>query len=195
MKNYISVLAAFLCSTLMVLGANPNTEKMQQLPFEKNITTPALPAAKHKSQIAKAKGMVDFFTEAGLKAKLTRNDEVVVVTIPVAEVFKANSAQPIYNAERIFDKFREAYKKGDEYRLVAAVYTDNTGDDTYSKNLTDSRVEALKALMKNSAAIVGVSQPNINYYSMGNSNPVVPNNSLVNRATNRRIEVYIIPED
>ena len=76
---------------------------------------------------------------------------------------------------------------------MVAVYTDDTGDDKYADNITEARAEAIHDVLTNLMEHSGI-EPNLYISSFGNERPLVQNNSIENRAKNRRVEVYLVPE-
>ena len=195
MKFKIAMILSMVVLCLSAWASKPDVAKTQKLTLEQNIATPQVKSSQRSSLQKRMNGIVDYFKQRNLAAELVRNGEVVLVTIPASAVFPPNGASIGYEAGKLFDNFGDAIKKGDEFRLVVAVYTDDTGDATYSKQLTDKRIEALKNAFGATASIVGVVNPNINYYSMGNTSMKYPNSTIEGRALNRRIEVYVIPEN
>lgn len=158
-----------------------------------NIESPMVQPKNHAAVERKMLSIQRWYTDRGLSAKTTRNGEVVMVSVPLDELFAPGSVTPMAYAEQVLVPFRDAIERGESFRLVVAVHADDTGDHTYSDNLTQQRADAIKGIFDSMAARSGV-KPNIDYYSMGKRKNAVPNNSIANRAQNRRLEIYVVPE-
>lgn len=161
--------------------------------WDTNLTTPEVPAkasaavARHMDNISK------WFKSKGLSTKTVRNNEVLVVTIPASELFTPNSTDLIDGATTHLNAFEPAIEHPESYRILIAVHTDDTGDNTYSNKFTKERAEVIMETFESIARHKSV-KPNIYYYWFGSKRPTVENNSIKNRAQNRRIEFYIVPE-
>lgn len=161
--------------------------------WDTKLATPAVPAkasaavARHIDNISK------WFKGKGLTTKTVRNGEVLVVTLPASELFTPNSTELVDGATTHLNVFERAIEHPESYRILIAAHTDDTGDDTYSDRLTKERAEVVMATFESIARHKGV-KPNIYYYWFGSKRPAVENNSIANRAQNRRVEIYIVPE-
>jgi len=69
------------------------------------------------------------------------------------------------------------------------MHSDNTGSEAYTIQLTRSRVNAIFDWFEAHGSTDFVVP-----YALGDSDPVVDNNSFENRKKNRRLEIYLVPE-
>ena len=163
--------------------------------LEQNIKTPVVPAKAHSRVSSKMESLrKGFENQKFSNVKLIRNNEVVVVTLLSEQLFIPNETGLIEGAELLLKKFENIVNRPHEYRVVIAVYTDDTGDTQYSDALSNSRAEALLGYFTKSVVKPSVT-PNVNIYGMGESSPISPNTTIYNRSQNRRVEFYIIPEE
>ena len=169
--------------------ANSTTD----VPIEKNIATPAVSAKAARSLSRHIDNISKKFKEKGLDVKAVRDGQVVLVTIPASDLFAPNETRLKAGAETILAYFKQAVEHPQSYRLVVAVYADDTGDEDYSTELTMERAESVTKGLQRTANVKN-DDMNIDSYWFGNSRFVVPNNSVINRAKNRRVEIYIVPE-
>ena len=72
-----------------------------------------------------------------------------------------------------------------------AVYGDNTGDDMYADSITSARANAIDDYFW---TLMGEAETNVIPYGMGKDNPRKPNDSMLNRYANRRVEIYVVPD-
>ena len=119
-----------------------------------------------------------------------RNGEVIMITIPMRSLFSANSTELNQQGKKYLEPLLKYCTNEELYKMVLIAHADNTGNDIYAQSLTDRRVNAI-------CDWIGEKGNNnlVVPYSLGNSDPIVDNNSLANRNTNRRLVVYIIPDN
>ena len=135
-------------------------------------------------QMSRAKSLV----KAGFEVEMMRHREVIVVIIPTNRLFNFGSAEISPKGER---RLREVVPYlGDNgfYRVVVAGYTDNTGSPAYCLRRSGEQAVAIADRLRQ---LTGSSD--IVEFGMGNESPLLPNNTLDNRAINRRIEILLVP--
>lgn len=121
--------------------------------------------------------------------KAIRNGEVIMITIPMRQLFSANNTKLSNSGEKILEPILKYCNNENLYKVILIAHADNTGNDIYAKTITDNRVNSIYDWIgKNGNNKLVVP------YGLGNSDPVVDNNSVSNRDKNRRLVVYIIPE-
>lgn len=193
-KKHIIFWLATVLSYAISWGQSEVSNGSSSMTFEENLATPTVPnktsphVGRHMETI-RAK-----FAEKGLDAKKVRNNEVVLVTIPAEQLFRPNATEIKEEGVHLLNYFKQALLHPESYRVVIAVFSDDTGDKEYSNALTHKRADAIMNVVNN---ITGgnVAVPNVDYYWLGNTKYVSPNNSKVNRSKNRRVEIYIVPEN
>lgn len=72
------------------------------------------------------------------------------------------------------------------------MYSDNTGSEQYSDDLTERRANAIADYFDD---LVSDVETNIIPYGMGSDEPRSANTSVKNRRRNRRVEIYVVPEE
>ena len=73
--------------------------------------------------------------------------------------------------------------------MLLVMHQDNTGSDRYTLHLTRSRVNSVYDWIDANASTEYVVP-----YALGSTEPLVENNSVANRKFNRRLEIYLVPE-
>ena len=156
--------------------------------YEDAVTSPALDegmkAYVRDYQMSRAKSLV----KAGFEVEMMRHREVIVVIIPTNRLFNFGSAEISPKGER---RLREVVPYlGDNgfYRIVVAGYTDNTGSPAYCLRRSGEQAVAIADRLRQ---LTGSSD--IVEFGMGNESPLLPNNTVDNRAINRRIEILLVP--
>lgn len=119
-----------------------------------------------------------------------RNKEVLLITIPASELFAPSSRTLREDAAKYLEPIKRYLKQPDMWRVMLVMHTDNTGSPKYRTELTEDRVLAVTEWFEN--------QPNLDTdylfpYALSDARPLLPNNSLDNRAKNRRLEIYLVP--
>lgn len=191
MRKYLLLIAAAFSMT--ILAATPQSDDNDTADWEERLNTPEIPqrfnslVSRHMERLAKE------FKNQGLNAELVRKNEVIRVTIPVSELFAPNSTTLLPGAESKLKYFDKALSSPDSYCILVAVHSDDTGDEVYSDDITEKRADAVQDVMVD---IISKSDtdPNLYIASFGKDEPRVPNNSIENRAKNRRIEIFLVPE-
>ncbi len=80
--------------------------------------------------------------------------------------------------------------RSDNYKVVVAVHSDNTGDEMYADRLTSDRANAIDEYYFHAS---GDKETGIIPYGLGSDEPVAPNSGRANREKNRRVEIYFVP--
>lgn len=127
----------------------------------------------------------------GCDVEMYRNHEVIIVSIPAAELFSPNSVRLTTEADKYLNPLLRYVKKSkpDMYRVLLIMHTDDTGSTSYTDNLSLNRVEAIYDFLDGAGADIRYIFPT----AAGATDPLVPNNTVENRAKNRRLEIYLIP--
>lgn len=131
----------------------------------------------------------DYTSKNGFNVEFTRNKEVLVITIPADKLFAPNDTIVKDDVATVLSPLKRYLREPDMYRVLLVMHTDNTGSDTYRDHLTEARSAELFDWFENQ----GVDTSYLFSYGMGDDQPLVKNNSMTNRASNRRLEVYLMP--
>lgn len=167
---------------------NTSSDDIFELTIDENLETPVL---------GKQSDAIREFQEEQARAlkkelyntELMRNNEVIVVTIPCDKLFLPNDTILAESAGATLRPFLKFLKTPGLYKIIIAAHSDDTGTENYTFNISKARVEAVYNWFDNKKASID----NIVPYALGNSDPVLPNNSMMNRKQNRRIEIYLVP--
>ncbi len=129
--------------------------------------------------------------DTGCTIETTRNGEVLIITIPADKLFLPNDEELMSDCNRWLDPIKRYLKKPDMYRVLLVMHTDNTGSEAYNDNLSLKRVEAVWDWFDAEGVDISYLFPT----AAGSSSPLpkVPNDTMENRARNRRLEIYLIP--
>lgn len=183
----------FAIGTVQTHSQSTASNGTSTLPFDTNLSTPAVPQKDSQSVARHMESIRKKFREKNIDAQSRRNGEIIMISMPINTLFAPNSDLLLRDAPSALGIFRQAFMHPESYRVVMAVYGDDSGDRQYTTALNERRAKSLKTAV---TKLIGndVRNPNIDYYWFGNDANIVPNNSIANRAKNRRVDVYIIPE-
>lgn len=189
MRRAFAFVVFGLFAVVSIFSENPINSF--DLSFGENIEQPvigkkaAVPIKEHMKQISTT--LSKHFKEVSLQ----RNGEVVMVAIPCSSLFYPNKSELKESGKKYLRPFLNLLKYPTMYKIVVAVHSDNTGEEDYRFELTDARASAIDDFLCSESEEQG---ENVIPYGLGSEEPLVSNNSIQDRAKNRRVELYIIPE-
>ncbi|MCM1290653.1 MAG: OmpA family protein [Prevotella sp.] len=170
-------------------------ENLDDLSFLEMLNTPELGSQSEKiSTFQKKEGQgvllkQNKYKEKGVTVELTRNKEVLLVTIPAALLFDPNEIELSEKAGAYLDPIKRYLRQPDMYRVLLAMHTDNTGSPQYRDMITEERVDAIFDYFDKS----NVDTRYMFSYALSDDLPLTENNSVLNREKNRRLEIYLVP--
>lgn len=195
MRYIKSLLLAAAVALSMVFAPDADAKKkvvdIYELTLDDNLETP-LPENERV-----AERVVDFQYEIAVKLKkhdldveLMRNNEVVVVTIPASTLFAPNDTTLSDTGKLTLKPLLPFVKTPGLYKLLLVMHSDDTGSSAYTSELTRCRVNSVFDWIDSNASVDFVVP-----YALGDTDPIVDNNSIDNRKRNRRLEIYLVPEE
>ncbi len=120
---------------------------------------------------------------------MLRDGEVIVATIGTDALFAPNDSVLRQSAGELLEPYKHLLKSMGMYKILVVAHTDDTGSEKYTNHLSELRVEAVYKWLRHGVA----GNVEIVPYALGSSDPLLPNNSTANRRSNRRIEIFIVP--
>ena len=185
----LAVLALILLSGQQPLNAKDDHD-IYELSLDENIVTPEIKNDKQADKIQDFQyDMAVAFKKSNYDVEIMRDDEVIVVTIPASQLFDANDTVLNQIGEAQLKPFLRMMKNPGFYKMLLVMHSDNTGSEVYTLNLTRQRVNAIFDWFDENGSVDYVVP-----YALGETDPIVDNNSVENRKRNRRLEIYLIPE-
>lgn len=116
--------------------------------------------------------------------KVKKGDKMVLKNIQFD--FAKSTLKPISNFE--LDKVVAYMKNNPNQRILLSGHTDNIGNKSSNLALSDARANAVMSYLVSK----GIQQNRIETKGSGSSDPIVPNTTEANRATNRRVEIIFL---
>lgn len=189
MNRFLIILLITLSA--LYAGAKEVALNPSELDFETNLVVPEVPDKAGAAVKSHMKKLSQALKKHNLTTDLYRNDEIVQIIIPCSDLFAPNDTLLKENGKKLLQPIAQILNSPTMYKVIVAVFADDTGDDVYCDNLTDTRANAIDDFL---SSIASAEELNTVPYGMGRSSSRVPNNSITNRAHNRRVEIYIVPE-
>ena len=181
-------IVAMVCS--MSLDAKDHVEDIYDLSLDENLMTPEIKSDKQADRIQEHQyNMAVAFKKSNYEVEVMRDDEVIVITIPASQLFEPNDTVLSKLGEEQLKPFLRMVKNPGFYKMLLVMHSDNTGSSEYTLNLTRQRVNAIFDWFDENGSVDYVVP-----YALGETDPLVDNNSVENRKTNRRLEIFLVPE-
>ncbi|WP_302988402.1 OmpA family protein [uncultured Muribaculum sp.] len=159
--------------------------------LDENLLVPAVPQKLHDAVTRHMNSTAKKLAQRKLeKIETLRNGEVIVATIGTDGLFAPNDTIPRKEADELLRPYYNLLNLPGYYKIVMALHTDNTGSEQYTDYLSEARINEIYNLMASHTDNEGQLIP----YALGASDPLLPNDSQNNRATNRRLEIFIVPD-
>lgn len=192
MKRYTHIILAALA--LLIVGQQQLAAKddydIYDLSLDENIELPEIKNDKQADKIQDFQyEMAVAFKQSNYDVEVMRDGEVVVITIPASQLFDANDTVLNKVGEELLKPFLRMIKNPGFYKMLLVMHSDNTGSDYYTLNLSRQRVNAIFDWFDENGSVDYVVP-----YALGDTDPIVDNNSVENRKRNRRLEIYLVPE-
>lgn len=159
---------------------------------EDNIATPEIPKKSQNSVRSAIDGLRRSLLKQGLSVSSTRNAEVLHITIPCSSLFAPNATCLKPSAGKVLSPLINVAQQPDMYKILVVVHSDDTGDDIYADGLTEARANAIDDFLWEKA---GQTETFVIPYGLGHDEPLVSNDSVINRHKNRRTEIFIVPRE
>jgi outer membrane protein OmpA-like peptidoglycan-associated protein len=131
--------------------------------------------------------------EIALKESFNSGDVVSVekkiqITLPSDITFRTNSYKVDLDFYNILVSFSSDLNKYKNYDLTILGHTDDKGSSDYNLALSLKRAQAIKNILIKNGSI----SENISVEGKGEFNPLVSNDTDINRSKNRRVELILL---
>lgn len=190
----IVIIAAILTTAVCSFASTDAIDADIPKTLNENIATPEVPK-KYSPAIQRHMGNnANQFARHNLEVAMHRKNEVYSIIIPCDTLFKANDDELRTHAPYYLNAFKELIRKPTSYKILVVVYSDNTGSEQYCDSITERRANVIADYFANLVSDSNI-EVNIIPYGMGADEPRVANTSVKNRRRNRRVEIYVVPEE
>ena len=185
----LTTLTLLLMAGVQTVNAKDDYD-IYDLSLDENLILPEIKNDKQADKIQDFQlDMAVAFKKSNYDVEIMRDDEVIIVTIPASQLFDANDTVINKLGEERLKPFLRMIKNPGFYKMLLVMHSDNTGSEVYTLNLTRQRVNAVFDWFDENGSVDYVVP-----YALGDTDPIVDNNSVENRKRNRRLEIYLVPE-
>lgn len=192
MKKITSILKLLLLVTTLACYLQGNAKKIDiyELSLDQNLATPEIKnKLKDAVQDFQYKQAVELIKQ-NYEVELTRDNEVIIVTIPAERLFASNDTVLAATGPVALKPMLRYLKNPGFYKLLLVMHSDDTGSKAYTVRLTRSRVNAVYDWFDANGDVDYIVP-----YALGSNDPLNANDSMEKRRKNRRLEIYIVPND
>ena len=192
MKKITSILRLLLLVTTLACYLQGNAKKIDiyELSLDQNLATPEIKnKLKDAVQDFQYKQAVELIKQ-NYEVELTRDNEVIIVTIPAERLFASNDTVLAATGPAALKPMLRYLKNPGFYKLLLVMHSDDTGSKAYTVRLTRSRVNAVYDWFDANGDVDYIVP-----YALGSNDPLNANDSMAKRRKNRRLEIYIVPND
>lgn len=127
----------------------------------------------------------------GAQVESINDGQAIKVTFESGILFPTNSSTLSASAKSSLSQFASSLMNNPDTDVSIVGYTDNTGTDKVNNPLSEARAESVYNYLLQS----GVKGNRMKAAGMGSADPIADNNTAAGRAQNRRVEVYIVPNE
>ena len=192
MKRFTHIFLLVL--TLLMVGQQPLDAKddydIYDLSLDENLDLPEIKNEKQADKIQDYQyDNAIGFKQSNYEVEVMRDGEVIVITIPASQLFDANDTVLNKVGVELLKPFLRMVKNPGFYKMLLVMHSDDTGSEYYTLNLSRQRVNAIFDWFEENGSVDYVVP-----YALGDTDPLVDNNSVENRKRNRRLEIYLVPE-
>jgi outer membrane protein OmpA-like peptidoglycan-associated protein len=185
----LALTALLMLSMPLTLNAK-DEDDIYEMSLDENLETPEIRNDKQAAKIQEFQyDIAVAFSLSNYDVEVMRDGEVIVITIPASQLFGPNDTVVTKVGQELLKPFLRMIKNPGFYKMLLVMHSDNTGSQVYTLNLTRQRVNAIYDWFDENGSVDYVVP-----YALGDTEPLVDNNSFENRKTNRRLEIYLVPE-
>lgn len=127
----------------------------------------------------------------GAQVESINDGQAIKVTFESGILFATNSSTLSSASQSALSNFAASLNNNPDTDVQIYGHTDNTGSDAINNPLSEKRAQAVYNFLQTK----GVSGKRMVSQGFGSTQPVADNSSVAGRAQNRRVEVYILPNE
>lgn len=178
------------CTAWSRVNLDKYHQEITELSVDDNLRSPSVPGKFMTGAQSTMSALGTRLSRAGMNTDLSERDGLVLmVTVPVAELFSANDTVLSDAGRTKLKPIAQPLRVPDKYKLLIVVHSDDTGTAEYLNNLTRARADAIRQWIDEQ----GIPVDGVVPYGLGFDEPVNVEVSRKGRASNRRVEFYFVP--
>lgn len=127
----------------------------------------------------------------GAQVESINDGQAIKVTFESGILFATNSSSLNTASQSSLTQFANSLKNNPDTDVQIIGHTDNTGSDATNNPLSEKRAQSVYYYLIQR----GVPSNRISSTGMGSTQPIADNSSVNGRAQNRRVEIFILPNE
>lgn len=127
----------------------------------------------------------------GAQVESINNGQAIKVTFESGILFATSSSTLNAASQSSLNSFATSLKNNPDTDVQIFGHTDSTGSDKVNNPLSENRAKAVYTFIQGK----GVVGSRMTFQGMGSTQPVADNATTVGKAQNRRVEIYILPNE
>lgn len=127
----------------------------------------------------------------GAQVESVNDGQAIKVTFESGILFATNSSSLNSASQSALSQFATSLRNHPDTDIQITGHTDNTGSDAINNPLSEKRAQAVYNFLLQQ----GVAGNRMTSSGMGSTQPVASNSSVDGRSQNRRVEIYIHPNE
>jgi len=127
----------------------------------------------------------------GAQVETVNDGEAIKVTFESGILFATNSSTLNQASKNALTKFASSLKTHSDTDISISGHTDSTGNDKINIPLSEQRAGSVMNYLMSQ----GVNSARMVSEGFGSSQPIADNTTTAGRAQNRRVEIYIMPNE
>ncbi|MFR9166404.1 MAG: OmpA family protein [Dysgonomonas sp.] len=127
----------------------------------------------------------------GAQVESINDGQAIKVTFESGILFATNSSNLNTSSQSALTSFAQSLNSNPDTDVMIYGHTDNTGNDAINNPLSEKRAQAVYNFLMTK----GVNGSRMTTQGFGSTQPVADNSTAVGRTQNRRVEVYILPNE
>lgn len=125
----------------------------------------------------------------GAQVETINDGQAIKVTFSSGILFPTNSSSLNSSSQTSLSEFAQSLRNNPDTDIKIIGYTDNTGSDAINNPLSEKRAQSVYNFLLQK----GVAGNRMTSSGVGSSDPIASNSTADGRAQNRRVEIYILP--
>ncbi len=127
----------------------------------------------------------------GAQVEAINDGQAIKVTFESGILFATNSSTLNSTSQNALSNFATSLKNNPDTDVQIYGHTDSTGSDAINNPLSEKRAQAVY----NFLASKGINGTRMVSQGFGSTQPVADNSTTTGRSQNRRVEIYILPNE
>lgn len=127
----------------------------------------------------------------GAQVESINDGQAIKVTFESGILFATNSSTLNSTSQGSLTSFANSLKSNPDTDVQIYGHTDNTGNDAINNPLSEKRAQAVYNFLQSK----GVTGNRMVTQGFGSTQPIADNSTVAGRTQNRRVEIYILPNE